>query len=102
MTPLDKTLKRLLSINGREYVVTLDPNTLKITEKGHRLGVELEWADLISGESALAVALHASIGKFQDTTQPAASKPKKATSPRRPNAEGTRKDARRRAPKRQR
>jgi len=66
MTPLDKSLKRALKIDGRDYVVTLTPDALKITQKGHRLGVELKWPDLVSGESALAVALHASIGKFQD------------------------------------
>jgi hypothetical protein len=66
MTPLDKTLKRVLKINSREYVVTLTPDALKITQKGHRLGVELKWADLVSGQSALAVALNASIGKFHD------------------------------------
>jgi hypothetical protein len=66
MTPLDKSLKRALTVNGRDYVITLTPDMLKITEKGRRLGVELKWADLVSGESALAVALHASIGKFQD------------------------------------
>jgi hypothetical protein len=66
MTPLDKSLKRALKINGHDYVVTLAPDALKITQKGHRLGVELKWADLVSGQSALAVALNASIGKFQD------------------------------------
>jgi len=64
MTPLDKSLKRALMIKGRDYVIHLAPNALKITEKGRRLGLELKWADLISGESALAVALHASLGKF--------------------------------------
>jgi hypothetical protein len=72
MTPLDKTLKRALQINGRDYVVTLTPDALKVTAKGHRLGVDLKWADLISGESALAVALHASLGKFQDDVKPVA------------------------------
>jgi hypothetical protein len=65
MTPLDKTLKRGLNINGRGYVITIDPQALKITEKGRRIGLELKWADIVSGESALAVALHASLGKFQ-------------------------------------
>jgi len=69
VTPLDKPLKRALKIDGRDYVVTLTPDALKITRKGHRLGVELEWLKLVSGESALAVALHASIGKFQDDPQ---------------------------------
>jgi hypothetical protein len=66
MTPLDRSLKRVLKINGHDYVVTLTPDALKITRKGHRLGVELKWADLVSGESALAIALRASVGKFQD------------------------------------
>ena len=70
MTPLDKSLKRTLKINGRDYVITLTPEALKITRKGHRLGVELKWPELVSGETALAVALHASIGKFQDDLQP--------------------------------
>ena len=55
MTPLDKPLKRALNIKGRDYVISLSPDSLKITEKGHRLGLELKWAELISGESALAV-----------------------------------------------
>jgi hypothetical protein len=75
MTPLEKTLKRALRIDGRDYVVTFSPDALKITEKGHRLGLELPWADLISGESALAVALQASVGRFQGGSLPAASNP---------------------------
>ena len=101
MTPLDKSLKRSLNINGREYVVTLTPDALKITEKGHRLGVELQWADLVSGESALAVALNASIGKFEGAIQPAASKPT-TTSRRRSGANSTRNGTRREPRKRQR
>src|ERR1700686_3763899 len=76
MTPLDKSLKRALKIDGRDYVVTLTPDALKLTRKGHRLGVELKWPDLVSGESALAVALHASIGKFQDNLKSVADQPK--------------------------
>jgi hypothetical protein len=72
MTPLDKTLKRALKLNGRDYVVTLTPDALKVTAKGHRIGVDLKWTDLISGESALAVALHASLGKFHDDVKPVA------------------------------
>jgi hypothetical protein len=78
MTPLDKSLKRILTVNRREYVVTLTPETLKLTEKGHRLGLELKWADLVTGESALAVALHASIGKFQGEDPPLSNSPKGA------------------------
>jgi hypothetical protein len=63
-TPLHSTLKRALTIEGREYVVTLTEATLKLTLKGKRNGVELPWAQLVNGEAALAVALHASVGAF--------------------------------------
>jgi len=66
MTPLDKSLKRSINIKGDDYVITVAPEGLKISRKGHRLGIELKWADLVSGESALAVALHASIGRFEE------------------------------------
>jgi hypothetical protein len=69
-TPLEKTVRRALSIKGRAYVVTLSPDSIKLTLKGHRLGVELKWADLVSGEVALATALQASLGKFTDTEAP--------------------------------
>jgi hypothetical protein len=64
MTPLDKNLKRLVRINGDDYVITLSPMSLKLTQKGRRQGLELLWNDLISGEAALATALHASLGRF--------------------------------------
>jgi len=63
-TPLHSTLKRALTIDGREYVVTLTEANLKLTLKGKRNGVELSWAQLVNGEAALAVALHASVGAF--------------------------------------
>ena len=66
-TALDKPLKRALNIKGRAYVVSLSRDSLKLTLKGHRLGVELKWADLVSGEAALATALHASVGQFVET-----------------------------------
>jgi hypothetical protein len=62
MTPLDKTIKRALTIEGVAYVITLSPASLKLTPKGKRLGLSLDWVDLVSGESALALALQASIG----------------------------------------
>jgi hypothetical protein len=104
MTPLDKSLKRALKINGRDYVVALTPDALKITQKGHRLGVELKWADLVSGQSALAVALNASIGKFQDGVPALPRKPKDfarrstTASPRRAATANARRATRKRAP----
>ena len=73
MTPLDKTLKRSLTIKGVDYVVTLSTDALKLTRKGRRLGVELKWADITSGESALALALRASVGRFDEATTQSAS-----------------------------
>ena len=75
MTPLDKPIKRSLSIKGVDYVVTLTPEALKLTRKGHRLGVDLKWSDLTSGESALAVALQASVGKFDPPNEKSQDKP---------------------------
>lgn len=64
MTPLHSTLKRALAIDGRDYVLTLTETALKLTLKGKRNGVELPWLQLVNGEAALAVALHASLGAF--------------------------------------
>ena len=81
MTPLHSTLKRALTIDGRDYVLTLNETALKLTLKGKRNGVELPWSQLVNGEAALAVALHASLGAFakndkaQAAESPAAAKP---------------------------
>lgn len=61
MTPLDKPLKRELKIDDAFYTLVLDPEGLKLTEKGHRRGVQLRWQDLVSGDAALASALQASL-----------------------------------------
>jgi hypothetical protein len=66
MTPLDKTLKRSLNIKGVDYVLTLSPEALKLTRKGRRIGMELKWVDITSGQSALAAALQASLGSLEE------------------------------------
>jgi hypothetical protein len=76
-TALEKTLKRALRIKDRDYVVSISPESLKLTLKGHRLGVELKWADLVDGEAALATALHASVGQFTEDKQLAPAKGKR-------------------------
>ena len=76
-TLLEKTLKRELSIGGRAFIVAITPDGLKLTLKGRRKGLELEWQALVSGDAALAVALNASIGKF-------AAKPATPAQPARP------------------
>jgi hypothetical protein len=63
MVPLQKTLKRALNIDGRDYVLAISPDGLKLVPKGKRKGIELKWEELVSGEAALAVALRASLGR---------------------------------------
>ncbi|HVI57411.1 MAG TPA: hypothetical protein VM619_00860 [Luteimonas sp.] len=60
-TPLDKPLKRELRIGDQDYTLTIDPDGLKLVEKGRRKGVELRWAELVNGDAALAAALQASM-----------------------------------------
>jgi hypothetical protein len=63
-TVLDKTLKREVRIRDRAYIVAISPLTLKLTPKGKRKGLELQWEALVSGDAALAAALNASVGSF--------------------------------------
>lgn len=60
-TKLTKTLKREVDIDGVPYVVTLDAAGLKLTEKGRRKGITLQWKAIADGSEALAVALNASL-----------------------------------------
>ena len=64
MTPLQNTLKRLVHIDGQDYVLAISPEGLRLVPKGKRKGIELKWEALVSGEAALATALRASIGQF--------------------------------------
>lgn len=57
----DRVLRRALRIGGRLYTLTLDDDGFKLSEKGRRLGLEIRWKDLVSGEAALATALNASL-----------------------------------------
>ncbi|HEX3914091.1 MAG TPA: hypothetical protein VHW71_11320 [Steroidobacteraceae bacterium] len=108
-TPLHSTLKRALTIDGREYVITLTGAALKLTLKGMRNGVELSWAQLVNGEAALAVALQASLGAFAAKNKGAAAeappaaaaraaKPRPSTRPK-PKAKPSPKPQARSAPK---
>jgi hypothetical protein len=63
MTKLEGILKREIEIDGKPWVLTLSPEGLKLTEKGHRKGHELKWKDLVTGEAALATALNASLSE---------------------------------------
>lgn len=68
-TPLDKTLKRELSINGQLYTITLSPEGLMLTLKGRRKGLQLTWRDLVTGEAALAAGLNASLGELGEQAE---------------------------------
>jgi hypothetical protein len=61
MTKLDKPLRRELTIGEKSYTLTIAPEGLKLTEKGHRKGTELKWSDLVTGDASLAAALQASV-----------------------------------------
>lgn len=63
MTKLEHALKRELTVDGKPYVVTIDPHGLKVVPKGHRNGRELSWHDLVGGDAALAIALNASVAQ---------------------------------------
>jgi hypothetical protein len=62
-TKLEKALKREIQIGEQPYMLTIDPQGLKLVPKGKRNGLELAWSALISGDAALATALNASVGQ---------------------------------------
>jgi hypothetical protein len=61
MTKLDKPLRRELMIGEKAYTLTISPDGLKITEKGHRNGIELTWKGIVNGDAGIAAALQASV-----------------------------------------
>jgi hypothetical protein len=66
-TKLDAPLRRELRIEGRPYTVTLTPDYVKVAAKGRRIGLQLEWKELVNGDKALAVALNASLAALPQT-----------------------------------
>ena len=60
-TKLEKPLKRELSIDGRPYLLTIEPRGMKLVPKGKRKGQEIAWEALVNGDAALATALNASL-----------------------------------------
>jgi hypothetical protein len=51
-TKLDKPLRREIEIGDKAYTLVIDPQGLKLTEKGHRKGQELSWNDVLGGGNA--------------------------------------------------
>jgi hypothetical protein len=63
-TALDKDLKRQIIVDGMAYTVALNAEGFRLTGKGKRKPeIELQWRDLLSGDTAMAVALNASLMK---------------------------------------
>ena len=60
-TKLEKPLKREIVVNGEPYILTISPEGLRLVPKGKRIGQELTWTDLVSGQAALSAALNASL-----------------------------------------
>ena len=65
-TKLEKPLKREVMIGEQAYMLTIDPQGLKLVVKGKRNGIEVAWQALVSGEAALAQALNASVGQTRE------------------------------------
>ncbi|GAB6194725.1 hypothetical protein [Lysobacter xanthus] len=60
-TKLDGPLRRELEVDGQAYTLTVDPDGLRLVQKGRRKGLELRWTDMLSGDAALAAALQGSV-----------------------------------------
>ena len=60
-TRLDGPLRRELDIAGDAYTLTITPQHMTLVRKGRRKGLEIQWAQLVSGDAALATALNASL-----------------------------------------
>jgi hypothetical protein len=75
-TPLDKPLKRELVIDGTSYMLTITPEGVKITEKGRRLGREMTWRDLLSGDAQLASQLLQSVSAVEPKSTAETNAPK--------------------------
>lgn len=87
-TRLEGALKREIDLLGKPYTLTITPEGLNLAPKGRRKGYALAWADLISGDAALATALNASLARGprydRATDKPARPKAAAARKARRP------------------
>jgi hypothetical protein len=63
-TPLEKSLKREVTVGDTVYTLTIDPEGLRLVQKGKRKGVELTWEGIVGGDAALAVELRASLNRL--------------------------------------
>jgi hypothetical protein len=76
-TKLDRPLKREVVIGDGAYTITLTQTGFTLAAKGRRKGLDIQWADLVSGEAALATALNATLtANLEPRTRSAAQRPK--------------------------
>ena len=80
-TKLEGELKRELLIDNTPYTLTVTPDKFVLALKGRRKGVEIMWADVVSGDAALATALNASL--TASIAPVAKAVPREAQSPKR-------------------
>jgi hypothetical protein len=64
-TLLDKPIRRELSLNGALYTVTISTDGVKIVPKGKRLGHEISWEPLLSGDAELRRDLNISVDAYR-------------------------------------
>jgi hypothetical protein len=60
-TKLEGVVTRELVIGSDAYTLSLSDAGFTLALKGKRKGLDVRWADLVSGEAALATALNASL-----------------------------------------
>ena len=63
-TPLEKSLKREVTVGDTVYTLTLTPEGLRLVQKGKRKGIDLTWEGIVGGDAALAVELRASLNRL--------------------------------------
>jgi hypothetical protein len=64
-TLLDKPIRRELSLNGAVYTVAISTDGVKIVPKGKRLGHEISWETLLSGDAELRRDLNISVDAYR-------------------------------------
>ncbi|GAB2508111.1 hypothetical protein [Lysobacter humi (ex Lee et al. 2017)] len=64
-TKLEGPLRREIDVEGQAYTLTIDADGLRLVPKGRRKGLDLRWADLVSGDAALAAALQGSLDSLR-------------------------------------
>lgn len=64
-TPLDKPIRREVSIEGNPYTLTLDGDGVTVVKKGGRKGFTVTWASLVEGDPQRQLDLLRSVEAVQ-------------------------------------